>query len=98
MILFGLSQYSSVHLLIQDLDTMAHIQTADVIFAAVLADVITVDLDVVVDSMVDSVAADVAVVVAAVVALAVAGALNSDLALFLELLWLHYFSSNIVKS
>ena len=51
----------------------------------------------VVDSVVDSVAADVAVVVAAVVA-AAAGALNSDLALFLELLWLHYFSSNIVKS
>ncbi len=42
--------------------------------------------------------ADVAVVVAAVVALVAAGALNSDLALFLELLWLHYFSSNIVKS
>ena len=81
---------------------MAHIQMADVIFAAVLADVITVDLDVVVDSMVDlvvdSVAADVAVVVAAVVDLVAAGALNSDLVLFLELLWLHYFSSNIVKS
>lgn len=83
--------------LIQDSGTITHIQTADVIFAVVLADVITVDLDAVVDSMVDLVAVDAAVVVAVVVA-AVAGALNSDLALFLELLWLHYFSSNIVKS
>jgi hypothetical protein len=81
---------------------MTHIQTVDVIFAVVLADVTAVDLDAAVGLVVDSVAADAAVVVAVVVAAvagaAVAGALNSALVLYLESLWLHYFSSSIVKS
>lgn len=98
--LYGLNQYNSAHLLIQVLDTMTHMQTVVVIFAAALADVIVVDLD----AVVDSVAAVVVVVVVVIVVAAageaavVAGVLNSDLVSSSELHWLHYFSFNIVKS
>lgn len=87
MNLYGSNQCNSAHLLIQDSDTMTHMQTVVVIFAAALAGVIVADLVAVVDSVAVDVAVVVAViVVAAAVVAVVAGALNLDLVSSSELL------------